>query len=177
MTIEKINKNKIKIIFYIKELEENNISLHSFLSNSEEYKKMFFAILELANEEFGFNFQSNSITSDTISLNNKKFIIFVTSNTLNSKILFEFKNYNELINFAEYCSNSIKFVFSNSLYKYNNKLYLYINLKPLNSNVINTINLVLSEYKSPLNVSDIEINILKEHSTLLIKNLAIQKFI
>ena len=52
MKIEKINENKIKIMFDSKELEENHISLHSFLSNSIEAQKLFLAILDIADEEF-----------------------------------------------------------------------------------------------------------------------------
>lgn len=78
MRIERINENKIKVMFDSTELEENNISIHSFLSNSIEAQKLFLAILDIANEEFGFNTSNCKISSETISFSNKHFVIFVT---------------------------------------------------------------------------------------------------
>lgn len=81
MRIEKINDNKIKIMFNSKELEENNITVHSFLSGSLETQRLFLAILEIASEEFGFNIENSNISSETISFENKDFIVFVTKNS------------------------------------------------------------------------------------------------
>lgn len=78
MKIEKINENKIKIMFDSKELEENHISLHSFLSNSIEAQKLFLAILDIADEEFGFDTKNSYISSETLSFSNKNFVIIVT---------------------------------------------------------------------------------------------------
>lgn len=80
MRIEKINDDKIKIMFNSKELEENNITVHSFLSGSIEAQRLFLAILEIASEEFGFNIKNSNISSETISFENKDFIVFVTKN-------------------------------------------------------------------------------------------------
>lgn len=78
MKIEKLAETKLKIIFNSEELEENNISLHSFLSNSVETQKFFMAILEIANEDLDFNFCNCNITYELFSLKNKTFIIFIT---------------------------------------------------------------------------------------------------
>ena len=177
MTIEKINNNKIKIVFYIEELENNNISLHSFLSNSREYQEMFSSIIKLANEEFGFNIKNNYIISETISLNNEKFIIFVTSKNLNSLLIYDFLNYDEFIAFSKYCKKCFKTInFKNSLYKYDNRLFLYIDLSFLNLKKLDLLTYVLSEYKSNISLSSYTICLLEEHSELLVKDKAIQKF-
>ena len=78
MRIEKLNDNKLKISFTSKELEENNITVHSFLAGSNEAQKLFLALLDIANEEFGFDIRNCNISSETISFDNKDFIIFVT---------------------------------------------------------------------------------------------------
>lgn len=78
MRIEKLNDNKLKISFTSKELEENNITVHSFLAGSNEAQKLFIALLDIANEEFGFDIKNCKISSETISFDNKDFVIFVT---------------------------------------------------------------------------------------------------
>ena len=78
MRIEKLNDNKLKISFTSKELEENNITVHSFLAGSNKAQKLFLALLDIANEEFGFDIRNCNISSETISFDNKNFIIFVT---------------------------------------------------------------------------------------------------
>ncbi len=93
MKIEKLNENKIKIIFDYKELEENNISVHSFLSNSIESQKLFWAILDIANEDLGFDISNSKISYETISFDNKDFVIFVTKhNNLNSQNINDYLN-------------------------------------------------------------------------------------
>lgn len=78
MKIEKVNNDKIKISFDYSELEENNISVHSFLSNSYSTQKLFLAILDIANEEFGFNTKNCKISYETISFDNKEFLVIIT---------------------------------------------------------------------------------------------------
>lgn len=78
MRIEKINESKIKIMFNAIELEENNITVHSFLSGSIEAQRLILAILDIANEEFGFDITNSTVSSETISFSNENFVIFVT---------------------------------------------------------------------------------------------------
>ncbi len=78
MKIEKLAETKLKIMFDITELEENNISLHSFLSNSIEAQRFFLAILEIANEDLDFNSYNASISYEAFSFENKSFVIFIT---------------------------------------------------------------------------------------------------
>ena len=104
MKIEKVNENKIKISFDYSELEENNISVHSFLSNSYSTQKLFLAILDIANEEFGFNAKNCKISYETISFDNKEFLVIITkstnsldSNNLSPYNLLEICNKNNLL--------------------------------------------------------------------------------
>ena len=86
MKIEKLNEDEIKIIFDYTELEENNISLHSFLSNSIESQKLFLAILDIANEDLGFDTTNSKISYEALSYDNKNFVVFITKSRLNSKL-------------------------------------------------------------------------------------------
>ncbi len=201
MIIEKINNNKIKITFYSTELMENNISVHSFLSNSIKSKNFIFILLNLANEEFRTKFNKDSVIIDIISFNNKKFILFI-SNTINSSeyfisasdkvffsnnidksnlniknpVIYFFKNLNEVIDFSSYIAN----VFSeiniiSSLYKYNNYLYLLININNLNAKNIDKLVIVLSEFNNNFTISNLCFSKFKEFSELLIKDNAIEE--
>lgn len=100
MKLEKINNSKIKIEFSANELEENNISVHSFLANSIQSQKFFLAILEIANEDFGFNTINSKISYETFSFDNKQFVIFVTKSNLEplSKFsrIYDFINFNTI---------------------------------------------------------------------------------
>lgn len=54
MKIEKLNDNKIRITLNLKDLEENNVDLHTFMSNSIESQELFLNMLDKAEEEVGF---------------------------------------------------------------------------------------------------------------------------
>lgn len=54
MQIEKITENKIRITLNAQDLEENNIDLHSFMSNSPESQDLFYNVLDKAEKEIGF---------------------------------------------------------------------------------------------------------------------------
>lgn len=78
MKLEKITETKLKIMFNSEELEENNISLHSFLSNSIEAQRLFLAILDIANEDLNFNTTGCKVSYEAFSFENKTFVIFIT---------------------------------------------------------------------------------------------------
>ncbi len=120
MRIEKVSENKIKIMFDSTELEENDISVHSFLSNSFESQKLFLAILDIANEEFGFDIQNCKVSCETISFNNKNFVVIVTK-LLKSTLKASNSTYNllDIANSSESLANTEKnksfcFQFENS---------------------------------------------------------------
>lgn len=105
MRIEKLNDDKLKIMFNSEELEENNITVHSFLSGSNEAQKLFLAILDIADEEFGFDIKNCNISSETISFGNKDFVIFITKKNLQKPITSQsaskISSYN-LLDFIDY---------------------------------------------------------------------------
>lgn len=217
MKIEKINSNKIKIMFDSIELKENNISVHSFLSNSPDTQKLFLAILDIADEEFGFDVKNCSISYETISFNNKDFLIIITKSINHSKhnnisaynlleiynhqnnnlefesnntslscpiynlkndtkiLLYEFNDMEDLYSFCNYLKIFLpNKIFKNSLYQYDNKYFLEINLENLNILDTKKITSIISEYKNHLILSELTFIKLKECANLIIKNNAIQ---
>ena len=59
MKIQMITPSSLKILFNLKDLEENNISLHSFLSGSKSSKKFLKAIFEIAEEDLNIKISKN----------------------------------------------------------------------------------------------------------------------
>ena len=53
MKIEKLNENKIRILLGNSDLIENNLDVHSFMSNSIESQSLFLNMLDKAEREIG----------------------------------------------------------------------------------------------------------------------------
>lgn len=85
MKIQLINPSKLKILFNLQDLEENNITLHSFLSGSESSKTFLKAIIEIAEEDLGLKNLKENFSYETFCFNYSEFVIIVSS-TLNSDI-------------------------------------------------------------------------------------------
>ena len=66
MQIKKINNNKLKVILSLTDLDKNNIDIDSFLSNSIESQNLFFEILDLAEEQYGFNIEDNKAVVEAL---------------------------------------------------------------------------------------------------------------
>lgn len=55
MKIEKLTENKIRIILDMQDLQEKNIDLHSFMSDSLESQDLFYDMLDRAEKEVRFS--------------------------------------------------------------------------------------------------------------------------
>ncbi len=78
MKFEKLNDNKIRIILTNKDLNENHIDYHSFMSNSVETQDLFLDMLEKAEEEIGFVTKDYKIRIDALAMMDGDFILTVT---------------------------------------------------------------------------------------------------
>lgn len=78
MKFEKLNDNKIRIILTNKDLSENHIDCHSFMSNSVETQDLFLDMLEKAEEEIGFITKDYKIRIDALAMSDGDFILTVT---------------------------------------------------------------------------------------------------
>jgi len=75
LQIEKITENKIRIILNIKDLQEKNIDLHTFMSNSIESQALFFDMLDKAEKEVGFETKDYKLIIEALAIPNRKFYI------------------------------------------------------------------------------------------------------
>jgi len=75
LQIEKITENKIRIILNVQDLEEKNIDLHSFMSNSIESQDLFYDMLNKAEKEIGFETKNYKLVIETLAIPNRQFCI------------------------------------------------------------------------------------------------------
>lgn len=75
MQIEKITENKIRITLNIQDLQEKNIDLHTFMSNSIESQDLFYDMLDKAEKEIGFETKDYKLMIEALAVPNRKFYI------------------------------------------------------------------------------------------------------
>lgn len=180
MKIKMINENNLKIMFDYTELEENNISVHSFLANSIQTQKFFLAILDIANEDLGFNISGSDLSYETISFSNKFFVILVTklqnneNLNQNNDFIYKLGNINDVFNFCDTLNSVLPISnFKSSLYQYEDSYFLKINLKNIESSLKEKILYIISEFIDCLSLSSLALSRFEEFSTLLIKDNAL----
>lgn len=122
MQIEKINNNKLKVILDLEDLENNNIDLNSFMSNSLESQELFLDILDLAEKDLNFYTNNSKLIIESISLANNIFIFTITKQNnmripSTSNYIYCFKTFDDICNILAYID-------INNLYLYNNTYYL-----------------------------------------------------
>lgn len=157
MQIEKVNKNKLKVILNTNDLKENHIDLNTFMANSLESQELFLDILDLAEEEFGFYVDNSKLVIESVSLANNIFIFTITKlsehkHTLSQNYIYSFNTFDQLASLLSFID---KKSFS-SIYTYNNKFYLVIDRD-------NKLNTILEEFSSSKIDSYYLENILLEH--------------
>ena len=132
MKFEKLNENKIKIIVSMKDLEDKDISLHDFMSNSIESQELFLDLLEEAEEKVGFKTSNCKIRVEAFAMTDKDFILTITkvlpdmakkqgnptlrkklkvkrkiNNVESSKdLIYKFNTFDDYCNFTEYLINN-----------------------------------------------------------------------
>ncbi len=130
MQIQLLNSSKLKIIFNKFDLDENNISIHSFLSGSTNSQKFIKAIIEIAYEDFGFSLENNDFLYEIYCFDFSEFIIIVSKNSDNLSLSYNPQNdlYYEKSNISR--DNSITKPFSfkfkhNELLKNQNLFFIF----------------------------------------------------
>lgn len=164
MQIKKINNNKLKVILNSNDLDEKNIDIDAFLSNSIESQDLFFEILDMAEEKYNFDIENNKAVVETISLDNNLFVLTITklkneySNICNcpSKI-YRFENIEDIFTTYSFLKNKKILSDQDNIFEFLEDYYLLLN------NPTDKTESILTEYASPLsNSSNLEY-ILSEH--------------
>lgn len=164
MQIKKINNNKLKVILSSNDLDEKNIDIDSFLSNSIESQDLFFEILDMAEEEYNFDIEDDKAVVETISLDNNLFILTITklkndsSNLCNcpSK-LYRFDNIEDVFTAYSFLKKEQMLSDQDYIFEFLENYYLLLN------NSTDKTETILSEYASPLGNSSTFEWILIEH--------------
>ncbi len=78
MKFEKINENQMRVILSIQDLEDNDISLHDFMSNSLETQDLFFDMLEEAEEKIGFKTKNCHVRIEALAVTDDNFVLTIT---------------------------------------------------------------------------------------------------
>ena len=191
MKIEKLNENRIRFTFNHSDLQENNIDIHSFMSNSIESQSLFLTMLEEAEREVGFVTDNYKLSIEAIALTNGTFIITVTriekellkstrvqahrKNNVpqSSTLIYQFASFDDFCNFQDFLTTSLPHLVeqmsqTNSLYQYQNCFFL--TLENLADSYIQTLSSAISEFAVCVENSDLILNKIKECGKLMTEN-------
>lgn len=200
MKIEKLNDDKIRITLNLKDLEENHIDFHTFMSNSIESQELFLDMLEKAEKEVGFITDDYRIMIEALATSTGNFVLTVTrfepekekgtykkkrvnikrkTSTLDlNKAVYCFETFDEYCSFCEFLNNSVlKYINtaidSISLYEYNSKYYLVLSNIHLNNALLKTLCSSITEFAHFVNDASLFENKLLEYGNLVMKDNAI----
>ena len=204
MKFEKINENKIRITLKLSELKDKDIDYQSLMSNSMDTQKLFWDMLDEAEEKIGFKTKDYKIMIEALATVDGDFIVTVTrslpeSNYENKKrknIRYKRKNeklssslaiysFDTFDDFCEFClyinSNSLivldKISKNYNLFTYKDKYFLVINNIDLSYENLSIFNYIVSEFGHFVSSPETFNSILLEHGNLIIKRNAIKNIL
>ena len=159
MQFEKINEDKIRIIFNLNDLKEKNVDYHDFMANSIATQKVFLDMLNQAEREIGFITTNYQLIIEALASSDGSFILTVTrSKEEKEKVIKNIKKlkakpkllplneplptliykFNTFDDFYDLCYlikdehlNKLSKTFNKAiLYSYNNDVYLLLKTSP-----------------------------------------------
>ena len=162
MKFEKINENQMRVTLSIKDLEDNDISLHDFMSNSLETQDLFFDMLEEAEEKIGFNTKNCKVKVEALAMTENDFVLTITKikpdiakkkNSSSNKrpkpipkrkqptteathLIYKFNTFDDYCYFIEYLVKTnftISYKVAEKIYLYKYKEFYYLVLCDINS--------------------------------------------
>lgn len=78
MKIEKLNENKVRITLNLEDLKDRNIDYQSFMARPIETQDIFFDMLDIAEQEVGFQINDSRFAIEVIALKDGRFIFTIT---------------------------------------------------------------------------------------------------
>ena len=202
MKIEKLSDDKIRITLNMEDLKENDIDLHSFMSNSIESQDLFTNMLEKAEKELGFVTQDYRVMIEAFAMSNGNFILTVTrlnkektkstykpkkinikrkiSQLDSKKAIYCFDTFDEFLEYCEFLKNNIliyldDFSSSSKLYEYNFKYYLILEDIQINNNLLKSFSSSITEFAHFINNSDLFESKLLEYGNVIFMDNAIEQ--
>ena len=200
MQIEKLNEDKIRITLNLDDLKEQNIDLHSFMSSSIESQDLFYAMLDKAEKEVGFKTKDYKLMIEALAIPEGKFILTVTrflpEKEQKKKVkvkrknivpkdnlsIYMFNNFDDYLDFCNYIKIKVNDdtcikLKKSSLYQYNSKYYLAINIDNMNLDIFKSIHFSIVEFGTHITNSDLFERKLIEYGKVIFKTNAINSCI
>jgi adapter protein MecA 1/2 len=201
MKFEKLNENKLRIIVSTKDLIEQHIDFHAFMSSSLESQDIFLDMLDKAEKEVGFITKNYKVRIEAFAMNNEDFIFTVTrltdkyekEPTKFSKVKFRrkkittslqqsvyrFSSFDDFCNFSlavksfdiKNINNSCKSIV---LYTYKNHYYLVFSNINAEYKYYKKLFSLITEFSTYVNNSELYACKLRECGQVYIKNNAIK---
>lgn len=78
MKFEKVNNDKMRVTLSRDDLKANDIDLHSFMSDSSETESLFLAVLNKAEQDYGFSTANYRLKVETFAMDDGNFILTIT---------------------------------------------------------------------------------------------------
>ena len=78
MKFEKVNNDKMRVTLSRDDLKANDIDLHSFMSDSSETESLFLAVLNKAEQDYGFSTDNYRLKVETFAMDDGNFILTIT---------------------------------------------------------------------------------------------------
>ena len=204
MKLEKISENKLKVTLTSADVSKWNIKFDHFAYNTPEVQELFWSIMKQAELELGFFADGSQLFVEAISTRTDGFILMVTKldekaprkdspKTLGSSsrslvkpeislkkstshevapIIFGFTDFDNAVNACKQIGDS--FNGKSTLYKFNNKYYLVLELSPELVTSLSTNSLL--EYGTDTFQPTLFHGRLSEHGEVLIDSNAVETF-
>lgn len=198
MQFEKINEDKIRIIFNIQDLKEKNINYHDFMANSITSQTIFLDMLNQAEKEIGFVTNNYQLMIEALASSDGSFVLTVTRSKeskengvrkLKAKpkllslkdplptLIYKFNNFDDFYDLCNFISeehtSKLSKTFSKAiLYGYNNDIYLLLKTSPkAEIKEVKYIISLVNEFSNNLvQTSEIFQNKLTEYGKVIVKN-------
>lgn len=198
MQFEKINEDKIRIIFNAQDLKEKNVNYHEFMANPIASQTIFLDMLSQAEKEIGFVTNNYQLMIEALASSDGSFVLTVTRSkegkerpvrklkakpkllSLNDPIptlVYKFDDFDNFYDLCKIITPEHKSKLSNTfnkavLYNYNNDLFLL--LKTSSKADIKEVKYIISlvnEFSDTIvQTSEVFQNKLTEYGKVVLKN-------
>lgn len=195
MRFEKLNENKIRITLTNRDLAEENIDFHSFMSNSIETQDLFFEMLDKAEKEIGFVTKDYQIRIEALQVASGDFILTVTRGlpisdkkkihirrkkieSKSKQVIYGFNSFDDFCSFSALLNTQFAHItnIAKSICLYEYKQNYYLNFCNINQDYPNLKKIfsIITEFAIFIDNADLFNSKLVENGKLLIKNNAIK---
>ena len=192
MKIEKLDENKVKITLSMEELEMRNVTLSDIEKNSSIANNLFASLIEESDLDEVFEFDDSQLFIEACSDSTNTFTLTITkiedlpdiskypksdSNLLYriDSQLYEFSSLDTILDFCKIAKVENLFFGKNTLYKYDDKYFLFFSDTAIkNKKFIKTF-VMISEYCTRYFSYNLFYTTIHEKGTTIIPNRAMQK--